>query len=624
MTTLTLLPHPQQLDYHVGDHLLTNHRLIALHVDGASFAAKRLQTALQRIGLHWDIVRLPDEAARQHDRQIGVSLTFAAAAATQTHRHVLTIMPDRIEIGGGNQPETYWHAICTLIQIIEQCGRRLPCLTIADWPDFPRRGVMLDISRDKVPTMDTLYALVDRLASWKINEVQLYTEHTFAYRDHRTVWKDASPMTPEQIQALDRFCRERFIDLVPNQNSFGHFHRWLMHDEYKHLAESPTGVDWPFMLTRPRPFSLSPAVPETLTLLDALYADLLPNFSSPFFNVGCDETADLGKGRSQALVEAKGSGRVYLDYLNQIAALVQKHQHTMMFWGDIIVEYPDLVPEIPQGVIALEWGYEATHPFDAHGALFAASGVPFYVCPGTSTWNSLVGRTDNAIENLRNAARNGKKHGAIGFLNTDWGDFGHMQPLPASYLGLAYGAALSWAVEANNGHDLSEALTLFAFEDTSGLMGKLAHDIGNAYRLYTDAPNQNSAVIVRALYSTLDELREKSLFVVDGAFRVNSQQAKAVAAELDRLSAALDDAAPADPLVVPEYKLALALFQHACQRLQLAAGDPSVTKVKLSADLRPLLGTYSERWLARNRVGGLGDSLVRLTRLIAEYETPEA
>ena len=27
------------------------------------------------------------------------------------------------------------------------------------------------------------------------------------------------------------------------------------------------------------------------------------------------------------------------------------------------------------------------HPFDANCAKFAASGIPFYVCPGTSTWN---------------------------------------------------------------------------------------------------------------------------------------------------------------------------------------------------------------------------------------------
>ena len=76
-----------------------------------------------------------------------------------------------------------------------------------DWPDLPVRGVMLDISRDKVPTLATLRALIDRLASWKVNQVQLYMEHTFAYRDHEEVWASASPLTAEEVRDLDRFCR---------------------------------------------------------------------------------------------------------------------------------------------------------------------------------------------------------------------------------------------------------------------------------------------------------------------------------------------------------------------------------------------------------------------------------
>src|SRR5207249_262241 len=92
---------------------------------------------------------------------------------------------------------------------------------IEDWPDFPVRGAMLDISRDKVPTMETLFQLVDELAEWKINHLELYMEHTFAYRNHRVVWEHASPMTGEEIERLDAYCGERFIELVPNQNSFG-------------------------------------------------------------------------------------------------------------------------------------------------------------------------------------------------------------------------------------------------------------------------------------------------------------------------------------------------------------------------------------------------------------------
>jgi N-acetyl-beta-hexosaminidase len=64
---------------------------------------------------------------------------------------------------------------CTLIQILIAAPRStLDALHILDWPDFPTRGVMLGVSRDKVPTMGTVFELVDLLASWKINQLQLY------------------------------------------------------------------------------------------------------------------------------------------------------------------------------------------------------------------------------------------------------------------------------------------------------------------------------------------------------------------------------------------------------------------------------------------------------------------
>jgi len=118
-----------------------------------------------------------------------------------------------------------FYGVQTLVQLLKRNPRELPFMSIEDWPDFPTRGVMLDVSRDKVPTMKTLFGLIDLLASWKINQVQLYMEHTFAYANHGEVWEHASPFTADEICILDAFCRERFVDLVPNQNSFGHMER---------------------------------------------------------------------------------------------------------------------------------------------------------------------------------------------------------------------------------------------------------------------------------------------------------------------------------------------------------------------------------------------------------------
>src|SRR3984957_17080097 len=206
-------------------------------------------------------------------------------------------------------------ATAPLRQLLRKAGPRLPCLRIRDWPDFSRRGVMLDISRGRVPKLETLLDLAEKLSDLKINELQLYTEHTFAYKKYRSVWQSWGALTAKEIQILDARCRELGIDLVPNQNSFGHLRYFLEDPRLKKLAEvSEPYEDASGEFIR-HPTTFAPNNPGTIPFLRGLYDELLPNFSSKFFNVGCDETWDLGCGQSKKLCEAKGKGRVYLDFL---------------------------------------------------------------------------------------------------------------------------------------------------------------------------------------------------------------------------------------------------------------------------------------------------------------------
>ncbi|MBC8095848.1 MAG: family 20 glycosylhydrolase, partial [Akkermansiaceae bacterium] len=363
------------------------------------------------------------------------------------------------EVGGLRAAEA------TLRQLRRQHGRKLPCLEIRDWPDFPRRGVMLDISRGRVPKLETLLELVEHLADFKINEFQLYTEHTFAYTKYKPVWQRWGALTAAEIRKLDARCRELGIDLVPNQNSFGHLREFLAHAPLKPLAEvaAPYESDDGSFLRYPS--TLAPNHPGTLPFLRELYDELLPNFSSQRFNVGCDETWDLGRGQSQTLCQRIGKGQVYLNFLKQIQREVSARNRHMMFWGDIVLNHPALLQELPRNLIALNWGYEANHPFDREASQFAKAGIPFYVCPGTSTWMTLIGRHDNALPNLRAAAEAGRRHGAIGYLITDWGDGGHPQPLAVSYLPYLAGAALSWCASTFDEKKLVPVLSRDVFND---------------------------------------------------------------------------------------------------------------------------------------------------------------
>jgi len=373
-------------------------------------------------------------------------------------------------------------AMATLRQLLREFGRRLPCLKIRDWPDFPRRGVMLDISRGRVPRLKTLLELADHLADFKINEFQLYTEHTFAYKKYKSVWGDWGALTGAEIRKLDAHCRKAGIELVPNQNSFGHLREWLKDPRLRKLAE--VTEPWPdaggaFLRY---PSTLAPANPGTLPFLRGLYDELLPNFTSRRFNVGCDETWDLGRGQSKALCEKIGKGRVYLQFLKKIHRELSVRKKQMMFWGDIILHYPELVRELPRDVVALNWGYEASHPFAHEAGRFKRARIPFYVCPGTSTWMTLIGRHDNAFANLRQAAEAGRKHGAAGFLITDWGDGGHPQPLAVSYLPYIFGAAVAWCAATTDENLLVPVANREVFRDEASHAAQAALALGFVHR----------------------------------------------------------------------------------------------------------------------------------------------
>ena len=373
-------------------------------------------------------------------------------------------------------------ATATMRQLLHAHGRRLPFLKIRDWPDFARRGVMLDISRGRVPRLETLLDLAEHLADFKVNELQLYTEHTFAYQNYKSVWKDWGALTAKEIQVLDRRCRELGIDLVPNQNSFGHLRCFLENPKLKKLAEISSPYEDASREFVRRPTTLAPNHPGTLPFLRGLYDELLPNFSSGLFNIGGDETWDLGKGQSKKLCTAKGKGRVYLNFLKKVQREVSARKKRMMFWGDIILKYPPLIRELPKNIIALNWGYEADHPFAQEAAQFAKAKIPFYVCPGTSTWQTLIGKHDNAFANLQAAARAGKKSGAIGFLNTDWGDGGHPQPLAVSWPLLLAGAALAWNSKDFHLDTLTPVLSRDVFEDPTGRVATAAFNLGYAHQ----------------------------------------------------------------------------------------------------------------------------------------------
>jgi hypothetical protein len=250
--------------------------------------------------------------------------------------------------------------------------------------------------------------------------------------------------------------------------------------EYEHLAFN--AEHWSLALGE-----------ETYRLLDDLFADYLPCFSSRYVNICCDESFDITGTTAGTHADAAAGGTPhaevpegamrYLAHITRLHEMLARHGKTVMMWDDIFLHWPELLQRVPRDTILLDWYYEAQDSYPQI-ATVVASGRPAMVCPGTSSWNSLFARVDNARANIRNFVRSGRQAGAFGMLNTDWGDGGHPN-LPASSLyGLAYGAAEAWNPGALDDDEFDRRLGIqLAGERSGGAVVRAMRAMGEACTL---------------------------------------------------------------------------------------------------------------------------------------------
>lgn len=534
------------------------------------------------------------------------------------------------------------YAVLTLKQIIKEQGRKLSCMHIEDEPDFPVRGVTIDIGRDKIPTMDTLFKIIDMLSNIKINHLQLYMEgYCYKYKGYEELFKDETPITAEEFQQIDKYAKNKFIDLVPNQNCFGHMTQWLSTEKLKDLAENENGFDFIAGIHTP-PSTLNPLDERSYALVKGLLEDLMGNFTSDFVNIDFDEPFELGTGKSSELCKELGRGRVYIDFLLKIVDVVRKNGKKILMWGDIITAYPELLQELPKDITILDWNYEGTISFENHCRLFKENNVNFYVCPGTSSWNSISGRTDNMMANILNAAENGLKYRAKGMLITDWGDSGNWQYLPVSYAGFVYGAAVSWNVHGNKEADIAAHLNKYIFKDENRVMGQNFLSLGNYYK-FEPIPIPNHTMIFFILTRMGLCTKQEFYKQFEGFAQII---AKYTGADMSMLTSIKPDFSGfklyletiknsiltnkmycIDADIVKEEALnTIALISHGIDLVYFITcmGD-KVNRLQIEflqnmhRSLSDILEKYNKLWSQRNRKGGLSRSTKQFKNLLLEY-----
>lgn len=385
----------------------------------------------------------------------------------EKEEYKLNIKDKYIEIIGSESPGIYY-GIQTLIQILKQDGIKLRGVNIEDSPYFKNRGYFADITRGKVPTLETLKKLADKLSFYKVNQMQLYIEHTFAFEDMSEVWRDKDPITAEEILILDEYCKKRHIELIPSLATFGHLYEVLRTKSYEDLCELENSRESEYSyIDRMAHHTLDVSNNKSLELVYNMLNEFIPLFSSNKFNICCDETFDLGKGKNKDIAEEIGNGKLYVDFLNKVISYVKNHNKTVLFWGDVILNHKELLKDIPEDTICLNWDYWCKATENNTRTIWESKRKQ-WVCPGTGGWSHLMNLIENSFENINRMVSYGVKYGADGILNTDWGDYGHINSLSNSVPSIIYGASLSWNPNIEKDFDYEyKAISLLEYGDES-------------------------------------------------------------------------------------------------------------------------------------------------------------
>lgn len=438
---LLLIPTPRYVSIHKGTFTISASDKIVLtrpSNDADKFSAAqlasevqtdlniKLETAARFAGQSFVLGDIKDDPAIGRELR---DLSIAIPDSLGEQGYILNISKDRVLVAA-NTSTGIFYGVQTLKQIIRanRVGDQIPCLTITDWPTLEYRGWMDDISRGPIPTMALLKKEVRKLAEYKLNFFTLYTENIFKLK----AYPDLAPqdgLTADQVKELTAYAAPYHIQLVGNLQSFGHMYNTLSDPFYYKMRETEN--------------VLCPVVPQTYQFLSKVYSEIVPAYSSKFFNINCDETFDLGMGKSKALVDSLGIGTVYADHINKVYDLLKPYHKTILMWGDIADEDTSIVGMLPKDIVMLPWNYSPAKSFDGMIRPFVNDGFRFMVSPGVGCWSQIWPSMQSAVVNISNFVRDGAKFGAMGMLNTAWDDDGE-NFFNYNWFGMIWGAECSW------------------------------------------------------------------------------------------------------------------------------------------------------------------------------------
>ena len=291
---------------------------------------------------------------------------------------------------------------------------------------FKYFGVMLDVSRNAVMTVDTLKWYLPLLKKMGYNCVFLYSEDTYYVEGEPYFGYMRGRYTEAEMREMDEFASSIGIEIIPCVQALAHVNatlRWL------HV---PVDTDDIMLVDDER----------TYELIDHMFASLSKNFKTRKIHVGMDEAYMLGRGKHLDLHGYEPISTIMKRHLDRVCEIAKKHGYEdVMLWSDMymrafnggnyfIDDYKkvpkEVIDAIPEGVIPVYWDYyhDEERIYDVHFDAHKQMSRNTWFAGGTWSWGGFMPHNAYGMLTMQPGIRSAIKNKVKNCIITMWGDDG--------------------------------------------------------------------------------------------------------------------------------------------------------------------------------------------------------
>lgn len=318
-------------------------------------------------------------------------------------------------------------------------------------PQFETIGMLADMSRNAVLTVDSIGVLLREMAMMGLNVLMLYTEDTYTIESEPYFGYMRGRYTPGELEACADYAEALGIEIVPCIQTLAHLEQFL--------KWAPGGRD--FVDTNGVLLVGSDA---TYQLIEKMVEAITKPLRSKRIHIGMDEALGVGRGRYLDLHGHHNGFDIISRHLNRVLEITARHGLEPMIWSDMYFrvaskthDYYDLeavIPEevkrtVPPQVQLVYWDYynDDGSFYDEYIRRHKELSQDVIFAGGTWAWNGIGVSYGKVFSSTNAALTSCKKHGVRQVILTNWGDDGSESNLFSALLAMQLYAEHGYARE---------------------------------------------------------------------------------------------------------------------------------------------------------------------------------